>query len=311
MDNNKELRGKLYVGSAPRRLLAGTLKARKKLIAENRRARFAEIRETRFKYYCAICLIIRDENEYLQGWLEWHIASGVEHFYIYDHDSKQSVRAFVSGLGDAVANKVTVIEWNGMHKDAQPEAYNDCLRRFARESRWIGFIDADEQVRVKTGSSLPAFLKGYEKFAGVFAVWITYDANGRVRRSNEPLRTRFTRVNTSDPWMIKAGKVFVQPLLMREMVIHNGMPEVGFDVVDEHKRKIPPYRLTCENPTRDCICVDHYYTKSYEEWVNKIKRGCGHAKYLRKYEEFFDLNHDLEFCRENTVEKQKYEHSDK
>ncbi|MCL2797815.1 MAG: glycosyltransferase family 2 protein [Firmicutes bacterium] len=40
------------------------------------------------KYDCSICLIIRDESEYLEEWLRWHIGQGVEHFYIYDHDSK-------------------------------------------------------------------------------------------------------------------------------------------------------------------------------------------------------------------------------
>ena len=139
-----------------------------------RMGRLWKIRERRrlsesapYRYYCSICLIIRDENEYLEEWLRWHIGQGTEHFYIYDHDSKRPVKGFVEALGKEISEKVTVIEWKGKHKNAQPEAYKDCLNRFRGESRWIGFIDADEQVRVKTGQSLPEFLKGYEKYAGV------------------------------------------------------------------------------------------------------------------------------------------------
>lgn len=161
-------------------------------------------------------------------------------------------------------------------------------------------------MRVKTGQPLHEFLKGYEDYAGVFAVWLIYDANGQVKQGSAPLRERFTRVNYNDAYASRMGKAFVQAMLMREMVIHNGSPEIGFDVVDEHKERIAPYSLVSENPTCDYICVDHYYTKSYEEWLNKLNRGGGHAKYQRKYDEFFKINKDMEYCRENITVKQKY-----
>lgn len=296
----------MYVGNAPKELAEDTMRLRERRLGERREKYLEQTRKAQFKYYCSVCLIIRDENEYLEEWLRWHIGQGVEHFYIYDHGSTKPVKDFVLSLGSEISEKVTVTDWSGKHKDAQPEAYNDCLKRYRGESRWIGFIDADEQVRVKTGQSLPAFLKDYEDYAGVFAVWITYDANGQVKQTNEPLRKRFTRINTNDQWAIKAGKVFVQPLFMRDMVIHNGSPELGFDVVDEHKNVVAPYSLVCDHATIDFICVDHYYTKSYEEWVNKIKRGSGHAQYQRKYDEFFRINTDMEYCREDITMKQKY-----
>ena len=98
-------------------------------------------------------------------WLSWHLGQGVQHFYIYDHSSKQPVSAFVRSLGPTIYNTVTVIDWSGSHENAQPDAYNDCLSRFGAESKWIGFIDADEYVRVKTGQTLPEFLTE-KKFSG-------------------------------------------------------------------------------------------------------------------------------------------------
>ncbi|MCL2796652.1 MAG: glycosyltransferase family 92 protein [Firmicutes bacterium] len=114
-----------------------------------------------YPFYCSICLIIKDENEYLQEWLNWHIGQGVQHFYIYDHGSRESVTDFIQSLGAEVSGLVTVTDWSGPHANAQPDAYNDCLLRFGEENQWIGFIDADEQVRVKTGQPLPEFLKSY------------------------------------------------------------------------------------------------------------------------------------------------------
>lgn len=309
-ENNSFVPERLYVGPAPKHLIEKSLKEQNIKQQKLRASTIEKLRAIKFKYYCSVCLIIRDENEYLEEWLRWHIAQGVEHFYIYDHGSKYPVKEFINSLGIEISKKVTVIDWLGKHKDAQPEAYNDCLDRFKQESRWIGFIDADEHVRVKTGQTLPVFLKNYEEYAGLFAVWLIYNANGHKFQSAEPLRKRFTRVSYADERASQMGKVFVQPMYMVDMVIHNGRALEGFCVVDEHKHKVYNYSLISEKPTTDLICVDHYYTKSYEEWKKKILRGSGHSKYQRKYDEFFKYNPDMEYCRENLNIKQKYEISD-
>ena len=97
--------------------------------------------------------------------------AGVEHFYIYDHGSKQPVCEFLKTLGKEVQDKVTVINFGGSHVYAQHDAYNDCLEKFKYESRWIGFIDSDEMVRIKNGKTLPEYLKPFEHYAGLFIVY--------------------------------------------------------------------------------------------------------------------------------------------
>ena len=302
---------RIYLGKAPEDLVRKSEILREARIRKLRAELLRQTAETHFKYYCSICLIIRDENEYLEEWLQWHIGQGVEHFYIYDHDSKQPVKGFFEGLGKEISEKVTVLEWKGKHADAQPDAYNDCLNRFRGESRWIGFIDADEHVRVKTGQTLPEFLKGYEEYAGVFANWVTYSADGQVKECPGPLRQRFRKEFHEDKWLDKAGKIILQPYYMVDMVIHNGRAADGFYVVDAHGEKVYNYSLVDSHPTVDFICVDHYFTKSYEEWIKKLRRGSGHAKYRRKYEEFFRVNPDMGYCREKLELQQKYEISEK
>lgn len=301
---------KLYVGNAPKELSEEAMQLREARLRQCREKLLEQTRKTRFRYYCSICLIIRDENEYLEEWLKWHVGQGVEHFYIYDHGSRRSVKEFVQSLGREISEKVTVIDWSGQHKNAQPDAYNDCLNRYRGESRWIGLIDADEQVRVKTGQSLPEFLKDYEEYAALFAVWLVYNANGRKYQTNKPLRERFTRISRDDEGANRMGKVFVQPIYMLDMVIHNGRAAEGFEVVDEHRNKIFPYSMATDHPTTDLICVDHYYTKSYEEWLKKLSRGSGHAQYQRKYDEFFKVNPEMEYCREDLDLAQIYEKFD-
>lgn len=303
----KEVPERLYIGNAPGEVVRRSQRCREEYIRALRDALLRETAEAKFKYYCSLCLITRDENEYLEEWLRWHIGQGVEHFYIYDHGSKQPVREQVDGLGEEIAGKVTVIDWSGSHRDAQPDAYNDCLARFRGESRWIGFIDTDEQIEVKTGQTLPQFLKGYEEYAGVLAVWVTYGACGQVKKLPGLLRERFTRPDHCCEWNDCAGKVIVQPVYMERMVIHNGKTKVGFVVVDEHGNEVYDYSMTSCHPSTDYICVNHYYTKSYEEWLNKLRRGTAHSTFQRKYSEFFYINPDMKYCWEEVVINQKYE----
>lgn len=277
---------------------------------QNKARLIAEQSATEFKYYCSICLIIRDESEYLKEWLDWHIGQGVEHFYIYDHDSKLPISEFIKTLSQDAQDKITVHYFGGQHGNAQHEAYNDCLNRYRQESRWIGFIDADEMVRVKCGCTLPKLLKNYERYAGLFMRWIVYDANGQIEKSSAPLRERFTRVastNIDDG----IGKTFVQPMLIKYMLIHNGLVQDGFTVVDEGCVPVKDGEKALCGSTDDLVCVDHYYTKSYEEWLEKLRRGSCDPVFNRKYAEFFMYNPDMEYCREALTLEQKYEVSDK
>lgn len=259
-----------------------------------------------YKYYCSACLIIRDDNEYLQEWLGWHIGQGIDHFYIYDHGSKEPISETVKSYSEDVKNKLTIHDFSGSHEFAQHEAYNDCLKRYRNESRWIAFIDSDEMIRVKTGQTLPEFLRDYEDYAGLFMTWIMYGANGQRNKTNAYCRNRFTAVSPSKA-SENVGKVIVQPAYMRYMLTHNGYTKAGFSVVDEHKREVETAQPYLPDATTDLICLDHYYTKSYEEWLNKIKRGTCDPYYSRKYAEFFEYNPDMEDCRESGFPIQEYE----
>ena len=91
------------------------------------------------------------------------------------------------------------------------------------------------------------------------------------------------------------------------MLTHNGYPVDGFEVVDENFNHIDEGAVWKSDLTTAKICIDHYYTKSYEEWIEKMARGRCDPYYSRKYDEFFIFNPDMEFCREEVYPVQIYE----
>ncbi len=92
--------------------------------------------------YLSLCLIAKDEDEYLQEWLDYHILIGVERFYIYDNESKNPIRNLLTEYIDA--GWVVVHEIKGTA--VQVMAYQHCLQTYGENSKWIGFIDADEFI---------------------------------------------------------------------------------------------------------------------------------------------------------------------
>ena len=40
------------------------------------------------KYYTSICLLAKEENDYINEWLDWHLNKlKFDHVYIYDNES--------------------------------------------------------------------------------------------------------------------------------------------------------------------------------------------------------------------------------
>ncbi len=247
---------------------------------------------SKHKYYSSICLLIKDENEYLIEWITWHLNIGIEHLYIYDNDSQTPVSETIKELPKEMQNKITVIDWSGTHEHMQHDCYYHCLKTYGEDSTWIAFLDSDEFIRL-TGdnpSDINTFLHDYEEYGALYMCWIMYNANGQKQKENLPVKERFTKIVT-DHKELGFGKLFVKPTRVKKMLVHMAILKVGSETVNENfETQIGTFQ---RNISYDKIAVDHYYTKSYEEWCSKMLRGSCDPKYHRKYDEFFKYNQDM------------------
>lgn len=50
------------------------------------------------------------------------------------------------------------------------------------ESKWIAFIDTDEFINIKDNSNINDFMQQYEKYDGLYIDWLTYNANGKIKK---------------------------------------------------------------------------------------------------------------------------------
>ncbi len=219
--------------------------------------------------YITLCLIAKDENSYLAEWLDYHILLGVEHFWIYDNDStvplEESIQPYIQ-KGWVTINK---IHGKGM----QLFAYDHCLQTYGNLSRWIGFIDTDEFIVLKSSPNLLEFLKDYEKFGGMALNSMFFGDN---KQQNRPLCGQVAG------YLMRTSPEFIRNRLIKSIVQpartlfpicpHTFMYSEGNFCVNEREHRVDDQFFPVQISK---IQLNHYYTRSKQELTEKIMRGRG------------------------------------
>lgn len=219
----------------------------------------------------SVCLLTKNENKYLKEWIEYHRGIGIDHFYIYDNNDDLSISDEIYEYCDK--KNVTVTPWLTYCNHMQIEAYNDCLQKFGQENEWIAFIDTDEFIHCDNISNM---LEKYQQYDYIRIPWVMYNANGHLKYEDVPVRDRFkTTMECPSIYKNYAYKSIVRPSKIKHMDVHS--PSLCYD----------NYILASD------ITLDHYYTRSLEEWTEKIFRGSCSPQALKRYDEFFVYNQDL------------------
>ncbi len=219
--------------------------------------------------YLSLCLICRDENDYLPEWLDYHILMGVDRFYVYDNESRVSLR---ESLKDYVERGwVVVLDIPG--KAMQLFAYVHCLQTFGENTFWLGFIDTDEFLVPKTTLDLKEFLKGYEQYGGLAVSSLFFGTNGHQTRPMEGQISAYTRRTHSTFKENELVKSIVQPkFALMPNSPHDFIYKESAWCVNERSLRVDYQRFP--NYT-ELIQLNHYYCRSKSELEQKLNRGRG------------------------------------
>eukprot|EP01094_Clydonella_sp_ATCC50884_P007900 TRINITY_DN1715_c0_g1_i6.p2 TRINITY_DN1715_c0_g1~~TRINITY_DN1715_c0_g1_i6.p2 ORF type:complete len:504 (-),score=211.74 TRINITY_DN1715_c0_g1_i6:455-1831(-) len=118
------------------------------------------------KYNVAVCCIFRDEGPYLREWLEYHLMLGVEHFYLWQHNSSPA-DPWERVLAPYEAAGVVTLH-HARNDTRQGDATHECTRRYAGQHAWLGFFDIDEFVVLKRHETIGELLEEYEQYNALF-----------------------------------------------------------------------------------------------------------------------------------------------
>ncbi|MHC1782818.1 MAG: glycosyltransferase family 92 protein [Anaerolineaceae bacterium] len=219
--------------------------------------------------YLSLCLIAKDENSYLQEWLDYHILLGVEHFWIYDNESAVPLAKAIKDYIEQGWATVNTIRGSAM----QMHAYDHCLQSYGGLSKWIGFIDTDEFLVVHSKETIPAFLTKYEKYGGVAINSLFFGHGGNRKR---PAGGQIAGYRMRAPEGFSYSRL-VKSIVQPSTVLFPASPHSFFFkensfCVNEDNNRVDAQEFPCHV---EKIQVNHYFTRSVEEWNQKLSRGRG------------------------------------
>ena len=255
----------------------------------------------------AICAIVRNENRYLKEWVEHHLKLGVKKIFICDNSHDGDERPY-KVLNDYLkTDAVEIIDYTnqGGSFNVQDKAYMDCYQAHRGEYAWIGFIDIDEMIVIQGRQKLPTILNKLQADVVVLS-WQMMTDNGLTHYEDKPIFKRFTQPAKGNRY--PNGTELVKPFVRGGIggLVFECQPHCPtkpkmkvVNVKGEEVSQYPPIP-----PTYEVAWINHYHTKTAEEFVEKCRRGFPNGdKYTEDYRKkaidyFFAIN-------ERTEEKEK------
>ena len=219
--------------------------------------------------YLSIAAIVKNEGLYIIEWIEYHLLHGVSKFYLYDNESNDNTKEILMSYV-----KKGIVEYNycaGIGKQAF--AYNNILKKIRKDTYWLAVIDCDEFIVPVSAQKIPEFLKEFEGVGGLEINWLIYGSGGKEKKENGLVIERFKDHSESEYYKNRYVKTILNPRFTYYIHAHVSDYVFGKYSVTPDKEKVSTHYLKRQINGHDKIRINHYYCKSYEEFLVKKARG--------------------------------------
>lgn len=232
-------------------------------------------------YHTSVVLIAKNEGCYIREWIEYHLLVGISHFYIYDNESTDGLEEILKPYVEQ--DIVTYRNFPG--KLMQIPCYRDALKHYRYESEYLAFIDADEflvPVKYETiPETIDRIIENYNnhpfrveyRIGGIAVNWRWYGSSGHKEKQEGLVMEHYTQRAEDDYPRNAHVKTICNPRVVTDACDHphSFYYQKGYYAVSEKGSYVPGaffYDSSCE-----LIRINHYHSKSEEEYKEKRRRG--------------------------------------
>lgn len=223
----------------------------------------------------ALVCIAKNEDNYIEEWVNYHLKLGFDKIFIYQNDWRTSLEN----------ERVEKIEFDGDRM--QEVAYNNFLRMRSDGYDWVAFFDVDEFLVLKKHKNIKDFIEVYKDYNGIGINWVLFGDNNLTFDGNYSVLERFTKrqkeVNEHIKTIAKVNKSLIQ-------TVHN--PSNAYLASTDFRVFSGPFNVTGND---DVAQLNHYFCKTWQEW--QIKRDRGRADISIK--NVGHIRQDSDFHRHN------------
>ena len=228
----------------------------------------------------ALCSIAKLENKYIREWVIYHLNIGFDHIFVYDNNDVDGERII-----DAVKDfkDVTVLDVRGIKKvegkSVQYASYTECYKKFGNDYDYMFFTDIDAfvkledpKLKIKDVLNSPVY-SGFDQIR-LFLRTVKDNNIIRVKDENYSVLERFT----GDFRKEIRGCSFIKTKLPHIITVgpHGSREAKSCDVLGNEVdyKNYSSFSIISKNTIYEKMWVDHYYTKSIEEYLEqKLNRG--------------------------------------
>lgn len=222
-----------------------------------------------------MCTILKDEQLYVDEWLEYHRFLGFDLAQLYDNADKPS--HYLASLHEKYGNFVKVIHFPGAAK--QIPAYAKCVKDYSKSNTWAAFIDADEFIVLRNHSSIQEFLHDVAPDGGsVVLNWSVFADLNVTTKGHEPgpVTARFIYTTPNPNQHIKTIAYLPHAASPN---IHNTAMLPGYPTVNQHGMSVDSTSPFLRGNDRLVAHINHYCTKSFctsaataSEWRSHLSK---------------------------------------
>ena len=247
----------------------------------------------------SIVAIAKNEGNYIREWVAYHKVLGIGHIYLYDNESTDNT---IDCIRDFIDSEfVTLIDFPG--QKMQLKAYNDALKRWGGINRYMAFIDCDEFLVIDKDKLIidvfDEIAVSVANVGGIALNWKMYGSSGHIHKPAGLVIESFQyRADTANGKGTECVKTVVIPSRVVKFAHpHYPVYKLGYYGVSTSGKVVPEWNNAISH--YDKIWINHYFTKSLEEW--KTRRSLGKAdlgtENKRTIQEFYEHdNNDIYDC---------------
>lgn len=258
----------------------------------------------------AVCAIAKNENLYIEEWVNWYKNLGFSKIYIFDNNDNDG-----EFIKDVVNNDDIVYideSYRGKNdKFYQTTAYTKFYNQYKNDYEWILFCDIDEFLYLENHKTIQEFLSSNNKFQSFDAIalcWKIYDDNDLVYYDNRPVVEKFLRMskNTSNNTQIKSLIKCKDKKI--SFCAHGGRNLKYCNALGEEIINLQFPRIGTTPIHKECW-INHYRFKTIEEFIlSKYKNfNQEHVKQKVGFENFFK-NNDCTIEKLNVIKSYNLEY---
>ncbi len=236
---------------------------------------------------------MKNEHKYLVEWVEYHLLLGVDHIFLGSNDCNSSAVESASLLQPYIAaGHVTLQkEFECWPRGFQDKGASHLLGVATRRSyEWLLSIDLDEFVVIPlVTDDVGSILRRYKKYDSVALLWRVFGTSGHSLSPSGSVISNYqwcaSREKAKDN-RARSFKSAVQTARCARMTVHacgwytcrsqkTWNSTCGCNIVP-HKKVCMDERMTRRGNKVGGVAVmwlNHYRTKSAEDWETKKNRG--------------------------------------